>query len=159
MKRFLGFLGWIGVLLVVAAVVLRFTRPDLAPWYQRLALGGLVVTALYTLSQWRDIARSFQGRNVKYGSIAATGVLVVLGILIAINWISNRQNKRWDLTAGGQFSLSDQTRQIRGGSGSAAGHQDVLRQQLDRVPGPARGVLLPVEAGHDGVRRRGEQPD
>jgi len=111
-KRFLGVLGWIGVLLVVAAVVLRFTRPELAPWYQRLALGGLVVTALYTLSQWRDIARSFQGRNVKYGSIAATGVLIVLGILIAINWISNRQNKRWDLTASGQFSLSDQTRQI-----------------------------------------------
>ena len=112
MKRFLGLLGWIGVLLVVAAVVLRFTRPELAPWYQRLALAGLVVTALYTLSQWRDIARSFQGRNVKYGSIAASSVLVVLGILIAINWISNRQNKRWDLTAGGQFSLSDQTRQI-----------------------------------------------
>jgi ABC-type uncharacterized transport system involved in gliding motility auxiliary subunit len=114
-KRILGLLGWIGVLLVVAAVVLRFTRPDLAPWYQRLALAGLVVTALYTLSQWRDIARSFQGRNVKYGSIAATGVLVVLGILIALNWISNRQNKRWDLTAAGQFSLSDQTRQILAG--------------------------------------------
>jgi ABC-type uncharacterized transport system involved in gliding motility auxiliary subunit len=114
-KRFLGLLGWIGVLLVVAAVVLRFTRPDLAPWYQRLALAGLVVTALYTLSQWRDIARSFQGRNLKYGSIAATGVLVVVGILVAINWISNRQNKRWDLTATGQFSLSDQTRQILAG--------------------------------------------
>jgi ABC-type uncharacterized transport system involved in gliding motility auxiliary subunit len=114
-KRFLGLLGWIGVLLVVAAVVLRFTRPEMAPWYQRLALAGLVVTALYTLSQWRDIARSFQGRNVKYGSIAATSVLIVLGILVAINWIANRQNKRWDLTASGQFSLSDQTRQILSG--------------------------------------------
>jgi ABC-type uncharacterized transport system involved in gliding motility auxiliary subunit len=102
----------VGVLLVVAAVVLRFTRPELAPWYRGLALTGLVVTALYTLSQWRDIARSFQGRNVKYGSIAATSVVAVLGILIAINWIANRQNKRWDLTASGQFSLSDQTKQI-----------------------------------------------
>jgi ABC-type uncharacterized transport system involved in gliding motility auxiliary subunit len=114
-KRFLGLMGWIGVLLVVAAVVLRFARPELAPWYQRLALAGLVVTALYTLSQWRDIARSFQGRNVRYGSIAATSVVVVLGILVGINWISNRQNKRWDLTASGQFSLSDQTKQILAG--------------------------------------------
>ena len=114
MKKFLGLLGWVGVLLVVVAVVLRFTRPELAPWYQRLALAGLVVTALYTLSQWRDIARSFQGKNVKYGSIAATSVLIVLGILVGLNWISNRQNKRWDLTAGGQFSLSEQTRQILG---------------------------------------------
>jgi ABC-type uncharacterized transport system involved in gliding motility auxiliary subunit len=111
-KRFLGVLGWIGVLLVVVAVVLRFARPDLPQWYQRLALAGLVVTALYTLSQWRDIARSFQGRNVKYGSVAATGVVVVLGILVGINWISNRQNKRWDLTANNQFSLSEQTTQV-----------------------------------------------
>jgi ABC-type uncharacterized transport system involved in gliding motility auxiliary subunit len=111
-KKVLGVLGWVGVLLVVVAVVLRFSRPDLAPWYQRLALAGLVVTALYTLSQWRDIARSFQGRNVRYGSIAATSVVIVLGILVGINWISNRQNKRWDLTAGGQYSLSEQTAQI-----------------------------------------------
>src|SRR5262249_45656067 len=37
-----------------------------------------------------------------------------LGILVAINWISNRENKRWDLTAGQQFSLSDQTKKILG---------------------------------------------
>jgi ABC-type uncharacterized transport system involved in gliding motility auxiliary subunit len=111
-KRLLGILGWIGVALVVAAVVMRFSRPDLAQWSQRTALAGLIVTVLYSLSQWRDIARSFGGRNVKYGSLAATSVLLVLGILVATNWISSRQNKRWDLTAGGQFSLSDQTRQI-----------------------------------------------
>lgn len=115
MKRLLGALGWLGILLVVAAVILRFTRPEMAVWYQRLALAGLIVTALYTLSQWRDIARSFDGRNVKYGSIAASSVVLVLGILIALNWISSRQHKRWDLTAGGQFSLSDQTKQIVSG--------------------------------------------
>ena len=112
MKRFLGILGWVGVLLVVAAVVLRFSRPDLPAWYRSLALAGLAVTALYTLSQWRDIARSFQGRNVKYGSIAASSVVIVLGILIGINWIANRQNKRWDLTENSQFSLSEQTAQV-----------------------------------------------
>lgn len=112
MKRLLGILGWIGVALVVAAVVLRFSRPELAQWSQRTALAGLIVTLLYSLTQWRDLARSFGGRNVKYGSMAASGVLLVLGILVAVNWISSRQNKRWDLTAGGQFSLSDQTKQI-----------------------------------------------
>jgi ABC-type uncharacterized transport system involved in gliding motility auxiliary subunit len=49
---------------------------------------------------------------MQYGSIAAGSVLVFLGILIAVNWISNRQNKRWDLTDTKQFSLSDQTKQI-----------------------------------------------
>ena len=36
----------------------------------------------------------------------------VLGILIAINYIGSKQNKRWDLTANKQFSLSDQSRNI-----------------------------------------------
>ncbi len=112
MKRVVGLLGWLGVVLVLAAVVLRFIRPELQEWTQRLAMAGLVVVGLYSLSQWRDIARSFQGRNVRYGSIAAGSVILFLAILVAINWIANRQNQRWDLTEGSQFSLSDQTRQI-----------------------------------------------
>jgi len=112
MKRVVALLGWVGVLMVVAAVVLRFSRPDLIDWSQRLALAGLVATGLYALTQWRDIARSLTGRNVKYGSVAAGSVALVLAILVGLNWIANRQNKRWDLTAAGQFSLSAQTQQI-----------------------------------------------
>jgi ABC-type uncharacterized transport system involved in gliding motility auxiliary subunit len=39
-------------------------------------------------------------------------VLVVLAILVAINYIGAKQNKRWDLTTNKQFSLSDQTRTV-----------------------------------------------
>jgi ABC-type uncharacterized transport system involved in gliding motility auxiliary subunit len=115
MKRIVGLLGWVGVVLVVGAVVLRFSRPEAPQWSQRLAMAGLAVTLLYALTQWRDVARSLGGRNVKYGSIAATSGVLVLAILVGVNWISNRQNKRWDLTAGGQFSLADQTKQILAG--------------------------------------------
>jgi gliding motility-associatede transport system auxiliary component len=111
-KRFLGLVGWLGMGLVLVAVVLRFTRPELQQWYQRLALGGLALTALYALSQWRDVARSLQGRNVKYGSMAASSVALVLAILVGLNWIASREDKRWDVTAAGQFSLSDQTKKI-----------------------------------------------
>ncbi len=85
MKRLVGLLGWIGVALVVAAVIVRFSRPDAPQLSQGLALAGLVVTALYTATQWRDIGRSFSGRQVKYGSIAASSVLLLLGILVAVN--------------------------------------------------------------------------
>lgn len=112
MNRLLGLLGWLGFGLVIVAVVLRFTRPELATWYRGLAMAGLVVTLLYALTQWRDIARQLRRRNVQYGSLAVGSVLVVLGILVGINWIANRQNIRWDLTAGQQFSVSPQTRQI-----------------------------------------------
>ena len=112
MKRIVGLLGWVGVLLVVGAVVLRFAGSEWAVASRRLALAGLVVTALYALSQWRDIGRSFSGKGVRYGSIAASSVLLVLAILVGLNWIASRQNKRWDLTAAGQFSLSEQTKQV-----------------------------------------------
>jgi ABC-type uncharacterized transport system involved in gliding motility auxiliary subunit len=111
-KRLLGALGWIGVALVAGAVIIRFTQPELIEWSQRLAIAGLVTTLLYTLGQWREIARSFDGRNVKYGSMTAGSVLLFIGILIAINWIGNRQNKRWDLTDTQQFSLSEQSKRV-----------------------------------------------
>jgi ABC-type uncharacterized transport system involved in gliding motility auxiliary subunit len=111
-KQVIGILGWVGVALVVAAVGLRFARPESPELYRNLAIAGLVVTVVYALAQWREIQRSFQGRSLKYGSVAAGSVLAFLAILVAVNWISNRENKRWDLTDTKVFSLSDQTKQI-----------------------------------------------
>lgn len=112
MKRIVGLLGWLGVVLVLAAVVLRVTQPDMPQVYRGLSYAGLVVIGLYVLSQWRDIARSFQGRNVRYGSMTAGSVVLFLAILVFINVIGQTRHTRWDLTEAGQFTLSDQTRQI-----------------------------------------------
>jgi ABC-type uncharacterized transport system involved in gliding motility auxiliary subunit len=112
LKRVLGLLGWLGVALVFAAVAIRFTRPEWQQWYNGLALAGLACTLLYILSQWREVARSFSGRQARLGSLAAGSVVVVLAILFAINYLSSRHNKRWDLTAAKQFSLSDQTKKV-----------------------------------------------
>ncbi|HET7694907.1 MAG TPA: Gldg family protein [Vicinamibacterales bacterium] len=112
LKRILGLLGWLGVALVFAAVAIRFLKPEYQQYYNGLAIAGLVCTLLYILSQWREIGQSFSGRQARYGSLAAASVLVVLGILVAINYLSNKYNKRWDLTAARQFSLSDQSRKV-----------------------------------------------
>jgi ABC-type uncharacterized transport system involved in gliding motility auxiliary subunit len=112
LRRILGLLGWLGVALVFAAVAIRFLKPEWQPWYNGLAIGGLVCTLLYMLSQWRDIARSFSGRQARFGTLAVASALVVLAILAALNYLASRHNKRWDLTAARQFSLSDQTKKI-----------------------------------------------
>ena len=111
-KRVVGLLGWLGVALVFAAVAIRFTKPEWQQWYNGLALAGLACTLLYILSQWREVARSFSGRQARLGSLAVASVVVVLGILVAINYLASRHNKRWDLTAAKQFSLSDQTKKV-----------------------------------------------
>ena len=112
LKRILGLLGWLGVALVFAAVAIRFLKPEWQQYYNGLAIGGLVCTLLYILSQWREICQAFAGRQARFGTLAAASVLVVLAILIAINYLSTRYNKRWDLTAARQFSLSDQTKKV-----------------------------------------------
>src|SRR5207302_11031337 len=54
----------------------------------------------------------FGRRQARYGTLAGVSILVVLGILFAINYIGAKKKKRWDLTANKQFSLSDQTRNV-----------------------------------------------
>jgi ABC-type uncharacterized transport system involved in gliding motility auxiliary subunit len=54
----------------------------------------------------------FSRRHARYGTLAGVSIVVVLGILVAINYIGARQNKRWDLTVNKQFSLSDQSRNV-----------------------------------------------
>ena len=112
LKRILGLLGWLGVALVFAAVAVRFLKPELQEWYNGLAIAGLVCTLLYILSQWREVVRSFSGREARYGSLAFASIAVVLAILVGINYLAARRNKRWDLTAGGQFTLSEQTKKV-----------------------------------------------
>src|SRR5918993_5702506 len=112
LKRILGLLGWLGVALVFAAVAVRFLRPEQQPLYNGLAIAGLVCTLLYILSQWREVMRSFSGREAKFGTLAFASIAVVLAILVGINYLASRRNKRWDLTAAKQFTLSDQTREV-----------------------------------------------
>ncbi len=111
-NRVLQGLGWAGVAVVFAALVVRFTLPDQQELWWWLAVVGLAMVAVHTLSQWRDILAFFSRRQAREGVVATSGVLLALGILVAANYILSRQNVRWDLTAAQQYSLSDQTRRV-----------------------------------------------
>src|SRR5262245_25676874 len=108
-KRILGILSYVGMLLVFGALAVRFTKPEYDQYAIYAAWTGLALVLLYTLGQWREIVAYFQQRNARYGAIASVGVVVVLGILVAVNYLSTRRNQRWDLTANKQYSLSDQS--------------------------------------------------
>jgi ABC-type uncharacterized transport system involved in gliding motility auxiliary subunit len=112
MSRFVNVLGWIGTALVVAAVATRFIKPELQHVWQRLAIAGLVVVLLYLATQWREFVTLFSRRNARAGALTSASVVLLLAILVGINYVAARQHKRWDLTEGGQFTLSDQTRKV-----------------------------------------------
>ena len=111
-NKILSLVGWVGTAMVFVAVAIRFGLPAKEQYAYYLAWAGLICVLAYTLGQWREIVKVFARRQTRYGTLAATSVLVVLGILVAINYIGARQNKRWDLTANKQFSLSDQSKNV-----------------------------------------------
>jgi ABC-type uncharacterized transport system involved in gliding motility auxiliary subunit len=112
LNRILNLLGWLGAALVFAGAAIRFGYPAWEQYVPYLVWSGLACIIVYGAGQWREIAQAFRGRQARYGTLAGVSVLVVLGILIAVNYIGARQNKRWDLTANKAFSLSDQTRKV-----------------------------------------------
>ena len=109
LTRSLSILSYVGMALVFGALAVRILRPEWDQYAVYASWAGLALVLLYTIGQWREIATFFQRRNARYGALASASVLIVLGILVAVNYVSTRQNKRWDLTANRQYSLSEQT--------------------------------------------------
>ena len=114
MKRIFSLISWLGIALVAVALALKFTPAlnNYSQYSSAFAIAGLVCVLIYVASEWREIAKVYERRQARYGTLAATSVLVVLAVLVAINYIAGKQNKRWDLTTNKQFSLSDQSRNV-----------------------------------------------
>ena len=144
-RQILSVLSYVGMALVFGAVAIRFLRPEWNEYATYASWAGLALVILYTLGQWREIGAFFQRRNARYGALASASVLIVLGILIAVNYLSTRENKRWDLTANRQYSLSEQTIKLLQGLEAPvkflvfdqAGNLERFRPRLDEF-GPRR---------------------
>src|SRR5688500_8474841 len=108
-QKILGIVGWIGTALVFGAVAVRFIRPEGDQYAVYGAWARRACVVLYKIGQWREIVEYFKRRQARYGALATVSVLVALGVLVAVNYLSTRQNKRWDLTESQQNSLSEQT--------------------------------------------------
>src|SRR5262245_28818771 len=120
MQKTLGIIGWIGTVLVFAALAIRGVPflgiPSVYPNWNEYATyaawAGLACVLVYIAGQWRDVATFYQGRGARYGTVSIVSVIVFLAILVAVNYLGTRQSKRWDLTANQVYSLSDQTIKI-----------------------------------------------
>ena len=116
---------WVGVLreygmtflaLGVAAMLAGAVRyginrevDDLVRW---LVSGGLIAVAVYVLLRPDDLRRVFSGRSARYGSNALVLSLATIGIVVLLNYMSNRYYKRFDVTAARLHSLSPQSLQV-----------------------------------------------
>jgi ABC-type uncharacterized transport system involved in gliding motility auxiliary subunit len=111
-NRIVAAIGWLGTALVFVALGIKFGMPAQDRYATYFAYAGLVSLLIYAAGQWREIAGAFGRRQTRYGALTSVSVLIVLGILGAVNYLGKNQNKRWDMTQNKQFSLSDQSRNI-----------------------------------------------
>lgn len=112
LSKIAGVIGWVGTALVFGAVAIRFLRPEWMQYGTYMTWAGLVCILLYMAGQWRDVMSFYGKRQARYGTMSVVSILVAVGIVVAVNYLATRQNKRWDLTENQAFSLSDQSKRI-----------------------------------------------
>ncbi len=116
MRQSSGLLGLIGIILLVfAGIDLALTRAagnfDLVYITVHGVAGFLALTAY--LSTGLENLRSFLGkRSTKYGTSTVLASLFFVGILAALNFLSARYHRSFDLTEAGVFSLSPQSEEV-----------------------------------------------
>ncbi len=112
-KTLIGAIGWVGTVLVFAAVAVRFSRPEWIQYAQWGAWAGLVCVLIYMAGQWRDVVVVLQrARRALRHACRSSASSSRSAFAVAVNYLGVRQNKRWDLTANQFYSLSDQTVKI-----------------------------------------------
>jgi ABC-type uncharacterized transport system involved in gliding motility auxiliary subunit len=114
-KRILGWVGYAGIAVLVAAVLLPFVgRPE---WYGArwwLVGAGVLLVLVSLLAHVGDLRGAFAHRTARYGVNTAVMVLLLLGIIGLVEAVSYRHNARLDLTEGKRHSLSPQTIKVLG---------------------------------------------
>jgi ABC-type uncharacterized transport system involved in gliding motility auxiliary subunit len=71
-----------------------------------------------------------KARQTKYAAYVTVYILVILGVLVAANFLANRYNKTYDATANKRFSLSDETKKV-----VSELKQDVTIEYFDQANG------------------------
>lgn len=112
MKRAIDFLAPLGLVVMVAALGWARSGRTLPGGVRPYLIAGAVLVLAHLVLRWEDISSRIGRRQMKYGTNTFVLVLVIVGILGAVNYLVVRHTKRWDLTKNKRYSLSDQTKKV-----------------------------------------------
>ena len=102
----------LGLLAVLAAGTWYAINRSFDDWVRWLLVGGLGAIAVFALLRPQDVQRALTGRSVRYGSNALVLSIAAIGIVVLVNYLSNRYYKRFDTTEADLHTLSPQSIQI-----------------------------------------------
>ncbi len=107
-----GYLALAGGLALLGGLVAFLVRGRRFPGAE-IALGiGVALLVAAWLVNPAAVRRLLTARSTRYGSIVLLMAVAVIGIMVALNVLSYRHYRRWDLTEEHLHSLSPQTQQV-----------------------------------------------
>ncbi len=114
MKRTSALSGIIGIIFLLFAT---FGYVLTAGGFARLFSGVNLLAGIIAVVGWLVSSRSSIGtmagaRSTRYGTNAAIYSLAFIGVLVAVNYLSSRYHRQFDLTAQNAFSLSPQSIEV-----------------------------------------------
>ena len=112
MKRVFDWLGYVGLAILVGAVVVPYSRPEWYSYRWWIIGAGVLLVAASLLVHVEDIKRLFAHRAARYGVNTAVMVILLVGVITFVELVSYRHSARADLTQNKRHSLSPQTIQL-----------------------------------------------
>ena len=111
MKRSATLSGIIGIVfLLFSALGYTLTAGGFAQLFAGVnLLAGLIAVAGWLVSSRGEIGAMAGARSARYGANAAIYSLAFLGVLVAVNYLSVRYHRQFDLTAQSAYSLAPQS--------------------------------------------------
>jgi ABC-type uncharacterized transport system involved in gliding motility auxiliary subunit len=112
MRRSQSLLGIVGLLLLFfGAVSVVFTGR--VEGYALIHLGiGAILVVLFLIASFKDLGTLLSARSTRYGSNMVVYTILFVALLVGVNWLGVRYNKRFDLSEAGAFGLSPQAKSV-----------------------------------------------
>lgn len=99
----------LALLSLLAALLVFVLLPELRVVVQALVAVAAVLFVLFFVGAYSEVKQGVMSRQSRYGANAVVMVLAFLGIAIIANLITSQNRARFDVTAGGQYTLARQT--------------------------------------------------
>ena len=102
-------LGIVGLLLIGVAFSFFGINSYFPTWAKITASTGGILCLMWVAYNGAELKKKLSSQSFFTGANTLVFILIVLGVLVLVNYIGVRHNKRWDLTQNKTYSLSPQT--------------------------------------------------
>lgn len=101
-----------GLACLAAALVRLVVGGEVNIFVQGLVVIGVALLIVYAAGRPEEVVGALTGRRARYGSNAIIMTVAFVGIVVLVNYLGTRYEKRLDWTQDKTFTISEQTKKV-----------------------------------------------